>query len=1074
MTNAPAAAGRRRRVTGWGALLCAVLAAVPATAQAQTLTFGPVADTYSRADLPTSSSGGSLTVLKVDADPINNSYLRFDVEGLQGPVTGATLRMFPTNAANVRGVDLRRVADNSWSETALTFNSAPAASATIASHVGAYDSNVPIVLDAKPLVSGNGPVSMAITTTSTASRSFSSRESSTNRPQLIVAASDVTAPVVGVTTPADGGSTNSATPTFSGSAGTLPGDSSAITVRVYAGSGAFGLPIQTLSATQANGAWSAVAPTPLVGGTYTVRAEQADADGNVGASAPHTFAVDPSAPVVVLDAIGNDGWTSDTTPALGGVAGTAAGDAGTVRVRVYRGQSTSGTALQTATATVAADGAWTVTPPSVLAEGAYTVQAEQADAAGNVGLSETRAVIVDTTAAAPSLTDPEPDEVTEDSTPTVGGTAGTSPGDSDTIGIEVYAGTAASGTPETRFDVPQSDGSWSADVPAPLSTGKYTVLARQSDAAGNVGVTASRTFAIEPDAAPVVTLTRPLEGASVATATPVFRGRAGTVPGDASTVTLSVFSGAGAGGTLVESIPAAVASDGSWSVTASPALDEGTYTAQAAQSDSSGHTGTSASVTFTVDLTPPDSEIDSKPSDPAVSSSASFSFHASEAGSLFQCNVDGGSYDPCTSGSSLTGLADGRHDFAVRAVDAAGNVDPTPAQFAWTIDASTPAVTLTAPVDDSSSINPSPTFSGGAGTAVGDADTVTVKVYDGTATSGTVVQSSSTTQSGGSWSAAASSPLPEGRYTAQAEQRDSAGNTGRSTPVTFSIAAPVIAAAGDIACDPLNTSYKGGNGGSSSCRQKATSDLLVNQDLAAVLGLGDLQYYCSGYDALLQSYDVSWGRVKAITFPAVGNHEYDTSGGTDCDSTGNATGFFRYWGSRAGDPAKGYYSFDVGSWHIVALNSNTGCQNVACNLGSPQEQWLKADLAAHPNRCTLAYWHAPRFSSGGSATSTTQLWKDLYAAGADVVLNGHVHNYERFLPQDPSGNPDAARGIREFVVGTGGASHGSFSTFLATSEVHDNTAYGVLKLTLHADRYDWQFVPEAGKAFEDAGSGACH
>src|SRR5215208_3365121 len=146
MTNAPAAAGRRRRVAGWGALLCAVLAAVPAAAQAQTLTFGPVADTYSRADLPTSSSGGNLTALKVDADPINNSYLRFDVEGLQGPVTGATLRMFPTNAANVRGVDLRRVADSSWSETTLTLNRAPPASATIASHVGAYDSNVPIAL----------------------------------------------------------------------------------------------------------------------------------------------------------------------------------------------------------------------------------------------------------------------------------------------------------------------------------------------------------------------------------------------------------------------------------------------------------------------------------------------------------------------------------------------------------------------------------------------------------------------------------------------------------------------------------------------------------------------------------------------------------------------------------------------------------------------------------------------------------------------------------------------------------------------------------------------------------------
>jgi acid phosphatase type 7 len=160
----------------------------------------------------------------VDADPVNNAYLRFDVKGLQGPVTAATLRLFPTIAGNVRGVDLRGVADNSWGETTLTASNAPAASGTIAAHIGAYDANVPIALDAKSLVSGNGSVSMAITTTSTASRSFSARESATNPPQLIVQATDVTVLVVGVTTPADGGSTGGAPLAFSGTAGPLQGD----------------------------------------------------------------------------------------------------------------------------------------------------------------------------------------------------------------------------------------------------------------------------------------------------------------------------------------------------------------------------------------------------------------------------------------------------------------------------------------------------------------------------------------------------------------------------------------------------------------------------------------------------------------------------------------------------------------------------------------------------------------------------------------------------------------------------------------------------------------------------------
>jgi chitodextrinase len=290
---------------------------------------------------------------------------------------------------------------------------------------------------------------------------------------------------------------------------------------------------------------------------------------------------------------------------------------------------------------------------------------------------------------------------------------------------------------------------------------------------------------------------------------------------------------------------------------------------------------------------------------------------------------------------------------------------------------------------------------------------------------------------------------------------------------------PVIAAAGDIACDPLNSNFNGGHGSSNSCHQMSVSDLLVNAGLAAVLDLGDNQYYCGGLAAYQQSYDPSWGRVKNITYPAVGNHEYITSpgsgGSTGCNtSNAGAQGHFAYFGASAGDPSKGYYSFDIGTWHLIMLNSNCGSAG-GCSASTAQGQWLRADLAAHTNFCTLAYWHVPVFSSGGRASTTYRtFWDALYAADADVVLAGHDHIYERFAPQTPTGARDLSRGIREFVVGTGGANHTSIPSVKPNSEVRNSDTYGVLKLTLHPTNYDWQFVPEAGGTFTDSGTGQCH
>ena len=286
---------------------------------------------------------------------------------------------------------------------------------------------------------------------------------------------------------------------------------------------------------------------------------------------------------------------------------------------------------------------------------------------------------------------------------------------------------------------------------------------------------------------------------------------------------------------------------------------------------------------------------------------------------------------------------------------------------------------------------------------------------------------------------------------------------------------PVIAAAGDIACDPTNTNFQGGNGSTNSCRQKYTSDLLVGAGLSAVLDLGDNQYYCGGYQAFIQSYDLSWGRVKDITHPSVGNHEFLTSGGTDCNAANaGAAGYFKYFGPAAGQPGQGYYSFDIGTWHIIALNSNCGDAG-GCSTSSPQGKWLANDLKTHSNFCTLAYWHIPLFSSGGRANNNSKtFWQLLYDNNADLILSAHDHLYERFAPQTPTGTLDSTRGIREFLVGTGGANHTGIVQVAANSEVRNVDTFGVMKLTLHPTSYDWQFVPEAGKSFTDSGSTACH
>ena len=236
---------------------------------------------------------------------------------------------------------------------------------------------------------------------------------------------------------------------------------------------------------------------------------------------------------------------------------------------------------------------------------------------------------------------------------------------------------------------------------------------------------------------------------------------------------------------------------------------------------------------------------------------------------------------------------------------------------------------------------------------------------------------------------------------------------------------------------------------------------LIDGIAGTVFTAGDNVYDSGAPTEFTSCYDPSWGRFKARTKAAAGNHDWLTAG---------AAGYFGYFGY-----SRSYYAYDLGAWRVYVIDSN--CSQVGgCGVGSAQYNWLKADLAANPTTCVAAYWHHPRFSSGehGSTTSVQPIWQVLYDAGAEVVLNGHDHDYERFAPQTPTGAADPGRGLTEFVVGTGGKNHYAFGPVLANSVVRNADTFGVLKLTLSATGYTWKFVPEAGKSFTDSGSAACH
>jgi hypothetical protein len=379
----------------------------------------------------------------------------------------------------------------------------------------------------------------------------------------------------------------------------------------------------------------------------------------------------------------------------------------------------------------------------------------------------------------------------------------------------------------------------------------------------------------------------------------------------------------------------------------------------------------------------------------------------------------------------------------------------------------TPTVRLTSPESGTRTTDPTPAFAGSASTGLLDRAGIEVRLYQGRSTTGAPFRiMAARPGAAGSWTVSAQPALPPGIYTARAAQTSLTGDDGRSVPTTFRVvrsltpAGRLLVGAGDIA-DCTDTGHL------------LTAELLAVTPDATVQTFGDNAYPHGSPSDFDNCYDRGWGAAKGRTNPAIGDHEYETP---------KAAGYFGYFAERlarfgpsARDPARAYYSYDIGTWHVVVLNAS-------CSAAPPcsverQLAWLDQDLVQHESRCTLAVLHSPRWSSGdvhGDQQEMQRYWDGLFEAGADIVVGGDEHVYERYAPQDPHGAYDPRRGLRQFTVGTGGGSLYAFEAADANSEARFRASYGILKLVLLRGGYEWQFVAAAPTRVVDGGSDRCH
>ncbi|HEX4483518.1 MAG TPA: Ig-like domain-containing protein [Solirubrobacteraceae bacterium] len=598
-----------------------------------------------------------------------------------------------------------------------------------------------------------------------------------------LASASAAAPSLAIASPSEGSAIASSTPTI---AGTTNYEGAGVTVEIYA-AGEPLVPVQTLPSPSTGGGWS-VAASFLSDGSYTAVAEQTNAETSERGAAQVSFTVDTTKPSVSLNAITTP--TNDSTPTFGGSGGTASGDASTVTVTVYSGSSTSGSVVAVGTPSLSGS-TWSFTP-AALADGTYTTQATQSDDAGNVGQSTARTFTVDTTAPSVSLnTIGTP---TNNTTPTFTGTGGTASGDATTVTVTVYSGSSTSGSVVTSGTPSLSGSAWSWAVASGRlkDASTYTVQVSQRDQAGNVGESVARTFSVDTTA-PSVSLNA--IGTPTNNATPTFSGTGGTASGDATTVTVTVYSGSSTSGSVETSGTPSIGGGG-WSYS-SAHLNDGTYTAQATQSDQAGNVGKSVAHTFTIDTVKPAVTL-TPLAEVVASTKPTLSGSTSDVTPITVAVYDGtaatgspvetikvtpsaGSW----STTAATALADGTYTAVAEQTDDAGNRGVSePSTF--TVKTKGPAVSLNSVPTWTN--DPTPSFSGGVGTAEHDLPTVTLEFFERTEELGsTAIRKAEATDSGGTWTVGPVEALRDGTYTAEAKQFDQAKNEGVSIARTFTV-----------------------------------------------------------------------------------------------------------------------------------------------------------------------------------------------------------------------------------------------------------------------------------------------
>jgi len=1045
----------------------AVVVGVAAPARAATQTFTPDADALVTEVSPSTTFGTS-TALRVDggADPDVQTYLRFTVTGVSGPVQTATLRLWATSPT-ANGPSVFTTA-STWSESLITWANKPALAGPGIAKVGSVATSAWATFDVTSIVGGNGTYDLVLAGTSTDGVDLQSREAP-NKPQLVV----TTQPATDASPPAKPANLTATTASSSRVDLSWNASSDDVGVTGYEIS-RDGTVLTTVGATTTY-ADSSVSPSTAY--SYTVRA--LDAAGNrsdpsdpataTTPGQPSTNTLAPTADAIVQEASPstNTGTSTGlrvdggpdpdvetylrfTVPALSGsmqratlrlwvTSPTSDGPAvfatsgGWTETGITWNNRPARTGNGVADAGALSTGTWATFDVTPLMSGAGTydlalagTSSDGVDFSSREGANGPQLVVESSTGGGGGSGDQQPPTTPTGLTATVMSASRIDLGwkaSTDDVAVTNYDisrdGTvvATTGAGTTFSDTTVSPG----------TTYTYRVIAR--DMSGN---------ASDPSVA--ATATTPAQSQAFGAAADAHVDEATPSTNFGTATSLRVDGGTG---THVESYVSFALSGLSGTVrhaTLRVWASSGTGDGPIVTPTTTGWTETG----ITWANKPPSTG-------EAIADVAGIS-----TGTWIELDV--------------TNTVAGNGTYAFRLLgDSTDGVD-----FHSREGANDPQLVVTMGGPDKQAPTSPSNLRGTAGSATQVDLTWTAATDDVAVANYQVFRGSTQIAAIGpthtNYSDTTASANTTYTYTVKAADR--AGNVSQasnavSVTTTSTSVSPVVGVAGDIACATDDPNFDGGVGTTSACRMLATSNLLVNKGFAAVLPLGDEQYNSGSLSSFMDSYNLSWGRVKSISHPVVGNHEYGTSG---------ASGYFNYYGASAGDPSKGYYSFDIGSWHLIALNSN--CTKIAggCDPGSPQETWLRNDLAAHPAACTLAFSHHARYSSGhdGDNTFMQAMWQDLYNADAELLLSGHSHDYERYAPQNASGGSDNARGVRQFVVGTGGAFFTGMGTPDPNSQVRNNTTYGILKLTLRPTSYDWQFVPEAGKTFTDSGTATCH